>query len=202
MRSLASFKSMTSKSLAPVLFNSLTFIAFFVVVLVLHNAPLPWKVKKVNLLLASYVFYAAWNPPFVILLWISTVIDWHVAKRLFVEQAKNRRRALLAVSVVVNLGLLGYFKYGEFLLENFIALAAMVGEPFEPFDPDELRTRAAAWADRLRPFVARADAIIPLACIVGAPACDARPFEARPRPPGRRRLRRPPGSQPPRSTAR
>jgi hypothetical protein len=42
-----------------VLFNSLTFIAFFAVVLVLHNAPLPWKVKKINLLLASYVFYAS-----------------------------------------------------------------------------------------------------------------------------------------------
>ena len=60
------------------------------------------------------------------------MIDWHVAKRLFVEQAKNRRRVLLAVSVVVNLGLLGYFKYGEFLLENFIALAAMVGVEYQP----------------------------------------------------------------------
>jgi alginate O-acetyltransferase complex protein AlgI len=91
-----------------VLFNSLTFVVFFVLVLALHHAPLGW----------TTMFYAAWNPPFVILLWISTVIDWHVAKRLFVEQAKNRRRALLAVSVIVNLGLLGYFKYGEFLLEN------------------------------------------------------------------------------------
>ena len=88
--------------------------------------------QKTNLLIASYLFYAAWNPPFVILLWISTVIDWHVAKRLFVEQAKNRRRVLLAVSVIVNLGLLGYFKYGEFLLENFIALAAMAGVEYQP----------------------------------------------------------------------
>ena len=115
-----------------VLFNSLTFVVFFVLVLALHNAPLGWTTKKTNLLIASYLFYAAWNPPFVILLWISTVIDWHVAKRLFVEQAKNRRRALLAVSVIVNLGLLGYFKYGEFLLENFIALAAMAGIEYQP----------------------------------------------------------------------
>lgn len=114
------------------LFNSLTFVVFFVLVLALHNAPLSWTTKKTNLLIASYLFYAAWNPPFVILLWISTVIDWHVAKRLFVEQAKNRRRVLLAVSVIVNLGLLGYFKYGEFLLENFIALAAMVGVEYQP----------------------------------------------------------------------
>jgi len=49
-------------------FNSLTFIAFFACVLALHSLPLPWKAKKVNLLIASYLFYSAWNPPFVILL--------------------------------------------------------------------------------------------------------------------------------------
>jgi alginate O-acetyltransferase complex protein AlgI len=115
-----------------VLFNSLTFIVFFVLVLALHNAPLGWKTKKTNLLLASYLFYAAWNPPFVILLWISTIIDWHVAKRLFVEQVKNRRRVLLAISVIVNLGLLGYFKYGQFLLENFQARTATIGIDYQP----------------------------------------------------------------------
>jgi len=117
-----------------VLFNSLTFIVFFVLVLALHNAPLAWKTKKTNLLIASYLFYAAWNPPFVILLWLSTVVDWHVAKRLFIEQAQHRRRMLLAVSVCVNLGLLGYFKYGEFLLENFISLVALAGIEYQPPD--------------------------------------------------------------------
>ena len=116
------------------LFNSLTFIVFFVLVLALHNAPLPWNVKKTNLLIASYLFYAAWNPPFVILLWLSTVIDWHVAKRLFVEQAQHKRRALLAISIAVNLGLLGYFKYGGFLLENFVSLAAMAGIDYQAPD--------------------------------------------------------------------
>jgi alginate O-acetyltransferase complex protein AlgI len=117
-----------------VLFNSLTFIVFFLLVLALHNAPLAWKTKKTNLLIASYLFYAAWNPPFVILLWISTVIDWHVAKRLFVEEARSRRKFLLAISVAVNLGLLGYFKYGEFLMENFVSLAAMAGIDYQPPD--------------------------------------------------------------------
>jgi alginate O-acetyltransferase complex protein AlgI len=63
-------------------FNSLTFIVFFACVLALHSLPLPWTFKKVNLLLASYLFYAAWNPPFVILLWISTVVDWYAAQGL------------------------------------------------------------------------------------------------------------------------
>ena len=49
-------------------FNSLTFIVFFAIVLFLHNLPFPWSVKKLNLLVASYLFYAAWNPPFILLL--------------------------------------------------------------------------------------------------------------------------------------
>jgi len=57
-----------------VIFNSLTFLVFFAFVLALHTAPFfSWHQKKINLLLASYIFYAAWNPPFVALLWISTV---------------------------------------------------------------------------------------------------------------------------------
>ena len=116
------------------LFNSLTFIAFFILVLALHNAPLSWTTKKTNLLIASYLFYAAWNPPFVILLWISTVIDWHVAKKLFTEQVQSKRKVLLAVSVVVNLGLLGYFKYGGFLMENFQVLMSMAGIDYQPPD--------------------------------------------------------------------
>jgi len=106
------------------LFNSLTFIAFFILVLALHNAPLSWTTKKTNLLIAS--------PPFVILLWISTVIDWHVAKKLFTEQVQSKRKVLLAVSVIVNLGLLGYFKYGGFLMENFQVLMSMAGIDAEP----------------------------------------------------------------------
>ncbi len=114
------------------LFNSLTFILFFAVVLALHNLPLPWRVKKVNLLLASYVFYAAWNPPFVLILWLSTAVDWIVARRIYAAEQLGRRRAWLVVSVSVNLGLLGYFKYGEFLLHNWQALMASVGVDYVP----------------------------------------------------------------------
>jgi D-alanyl-lipoteichoic acid acyltransferase DltB (MBOAT superfamily) len=116
------------------LFNSLTFVVFFALVLAIHNAPLSWTTKKTNLLIASYLFYAAWNPPFVILVWLSTVVDWHIAKRMFVEQKQRRRKMLLAVSVAVNLGILGYFKYGGFLLDNFIALAASVGIDYQAPD--------------------------------------------------------------------
>ena len=74
------------------LFNSLTFVVFFAVVLALHYVPFGWRSKKFNLLIASYLFYAAWSPPFVILLWISTLVDWQVGKRLYVEERQSRRR--------------------------------------------------------------------------------------------------------------
>lgn len=113
-------------------FNSLIFIAFFAVVLTLHALPFSWTQKKINLLIASYIFYSAWNPPFVILLWISTVVDWFAAQEMI--RAKNpwRRHAWMLASVVANLGMLGYFKYGQFLLDNFITLAAALGVHYHP----------------------------------------------------------------------
>src|SRR5438309_8733809 len=98
------------------LFNSLTFILFFVIVFLLHSLPFPWKVKKTNLLVASYIFYAAWNPPFVILLWVATVIDWFVAQWMAKTEDDSKRKLLLVISLVANLGMLSYFKYGNFLL--------------------------------------------------------------------------------------
>src|SRR5499425_3205573 len=108
-------------------FNSLTFVAFFAIVLALHNLPLPWSAKKFNLLVASYLFYAAWNPPFLLLLWASTVIDWLVARRMHRQVTPGSRKAWLIVSLVVNLGFLGFFKYGNFVLQNWQALMNAVG---------------------------------------------------------------------------
>lgn len=107
-------------------FNSLIFLIFFAVVLALHTLPLSWKFRKTNLLLASYIFYAAWNPPFIILLWLSTATDWFAARRMAVSEG-HRKRFFLLLSIVVNLGLLGYFKYGSFLDENFALLMSAFG---------------------------------------------------------------------------
>ncbi|HPF37866.1 MAG TPA: MBOAT family protein [Phycisphaerae bacterium] len=114
------------------IFNSLTFLVFFGIVLCLHMAPLSWRAKKLNLLVASYIFYAAWNPPFVALIWLSTLVDWFAAKWMNASDNPNRRRALMLVSLVTNLGLLGYFKYGGFLLENFVELLRMSGVSYRP----------------------------------------------------------------------
>lgn len=118
------------------LFNSLTFIAFFAVLLVVYYGLRSWRWQKILLLVASYVFYAAWNPPFVILLWISTAIDWFAAGRLHAEERRGHRIALLWLSLGANLGLLGFFKYGGFVLENFQNVVGFYGMNYQAAKPD------------------------------------------------------------------
>lgn len=115
-------------------FNSFTFIIFFAVVLCLYHTPFTWRTHKIILLAASYVFYGAWNPPFLLLLWLTTFIDWLCA--LWMEGATRRsKRILLLVSVISNLGMLGCFKYGTFFLENFIAATDAIGLNYRPAAP-------------------------------------------------------------------
>ncbi len=102
----------------------------------MHSLPLPWKLKKTNLLGASYLFYAAWNPPFVLLLWLSTLVDWFLARGIHASKSATHRRVLLILSLAVNLGLLAFFKYGGFVLENFTALVQSMGFGFEPLALD------------------------------------------------------------------
>jgi len=114
------------------LFNSLSFIVFLIIVLALYYAPiLTWVSKKRMLLLSSYIFYGLWNPPLVILLWISTLVDWMAGKKLAIEENKRKRKLWLLLSMFVNLGFLGFFKYGNFLLENFTALLNTIGIEFQ-----------------------------------------------------------------------
>ena len=102
------------------IFNSLTFVAFFLIVLAAWQLRLPWFGRKMFLLVASYIFYAAWNPPFVILLWVSTVVDWWAAQAMVKSERPLTRKLWMLASVVVNLGMLAFFKYGQFLLLSLI----------------------------------------------------------------------------------
>jgi alginate O-acetyltransferase complex protein AlgI len=117
-------------------FNSLTFVVFFTIVVIFHRLLPTWKAKKVLLLVASYFFYAAWNPPFVLLLMLSTVVDWYVARGMARLEVPRQRRLLMVVSLVANLSLLGYFKYGAFLLGNFAALMHSLGVHYVPATPN------------------------------------------------------------------
>lgn len=83
------------------------------------------------LLLASYLFYAMWNPPLVILLWISTIVDYTAGKKLAVLENQRQRKMWLLLSMFVNLGFLAFFKYGDFLLENFVTALNAIGMDFQ-----------------------------------------------------------------------
>ncbi len=117
-------------------FNSYTFALFFALILGLYWSIPGWRRRKALLLAASYLFYGAWDPVFVLLLWTSTAADWIAARRIDALEETRRRRRWLLLSLLVNLGLLGYFKYGRFVLENLIWLLGRAGIDYQPAAPD------------------------------------------------------------------
>ena len=116
----------------PVLFNSLTFVVFFVVVLGLYWSLSSWEARKNVLLVASYLFYGAWNPPFALLLFATTALDFYLGSRIAGAATPGSKRGWMIASVTSNLSMLGYFKYGNFLLENVHWLLARVGVNYAP----------------------------------------------------------------------
>lgn len=113
-------------------FNSLTF-AVFLPVTVGAFWVLPRRYRPFLLLVASYVFYGWWDARFLSLIVISTLTDYLVARRLPETESSSRRRALLTLSVLVNLGLLATFKYWGFFVESAAGLLTSMGlEPNPP----------------------------------------------------------------------
>ena len=113
-------------------FNSFTFILLFGLVLILHYSSLSWKVKKINLLIASYVFYAASNPAFILLLMICTVTDWFASRGIANSESAVLRRFFLVAALIVDLGMLGIFKYANFFLTNCIWLLSLFHIKYQP----------------------------------------------------------------------
>ncbi len=111
-------------------FNSLIFFAFFGVALLLNHRFISWRIRKINLLVLSYLFYAAWEPAYVLILVASTVVDHFVVKRMIRTESQPKKRRLLIVSLTVNLGMLGYFKYAAFLTETLNAVVGFAGLEF------------------------------------------------------------------------
>jgi D-alanyl-lipoteichoic acid acyltransferase DltB (MBOAT superfamily) len=116
-------------------FTSLHFVAFFAVVYALYRA-LPHRAQNVMLLAASYYFYGSWDWRFLSLLLGSTVVDYLVGRYLGRETRPGRRRLALILSLIFNLGMLGFFKYFEFFEESLVALGSLVGWTFDPFTLD------------------------------------------------------------------
>ena len=113
------------------LFNSFEFAIFFSVFLCLYFGSAK-TVRPFVLLIASYVFYAAWRPSFLVLLVLTTLVDYSTA--LVIDNSKSaiRRRAALATALSINLGVLFSVKYLDFMLSNVIGAAGLIGIELPP----------------------------------------------------------------------
>ncbi len=111
------------------LFNSIDFAIFLPIIFILYWFVVNKSLKLQNLLIvtASYVFYGWWDWRFLSLILFSTIIDFLVGRRLSTENNQNKRKILLWVSIIVNLGFLGFFKYYNFFLDNFITAFSFFG---------------------------------------------------------------------------
>jgi alginate O-acetyltransferase complex protein AlgI len=117
------------------LFNSWGYI-FFLIIAVSTHWLLPHKFRTVFIGLASLLFYGLWRWEFSILLLISAMIDYTCAKNIYSSSNPGYRKRWLSVSLIINLGLLAYFKYTYFFIDNVGAGAALLG--FEPFSSESL----------------------------------------------------------------
>ena len=113
------------------LFHSFTFLIFFVLVFSLY-LKLSHKLQNRMLLIASYIFYGAWEWRYLGLLFISTLTDYLCG--IGVENCKEKsKKNFVYISVFINLTLLGIFKYYDFFAENFQSLMKNVGIETHPY---------------------------------------------------------------------
>ncbi len=113
------------------LFNSLQFAVFFIVVYLLYLV-LNHKWQNRMLLVASYIFYGAWDWRFLSLLFISTFLDYFCALKIHESNDAGRRKWFLSLSIIGNLGLLGFFKYFNFFAANLEFLLSRFGFHVSP----------------------------------------------------------------------
>ncbi len=116
------------------LFNSLEFAVFLPIVFILY-----WfvtarylKLQNLVLLLASYFFYGWWDWRFLALIFFSSTVDYVIGIQLGKDFPTRTRKVLLALSIAVNIGFLGFFKYYNFFSESFADAFTLLGAPFEP----------------------------------------------------------------------
>ncbi len=114
------------------LFNSLQFWAFFLVVFGLYLI-LPHRTQNRMLLVASYFFYGCWDWRFLCLMAFTTTVDYGVSHRVAAAHDPAKKKRWVAVSLVANLGVLGFFKYFNFFADSARALLLAVGWEVHPW---------------------------------------------------------------------
>lgn len=111
------------------LFNSIDFAIFLPLVFVLYWFVFGKNLRLQNLLIviASYIFYGWWDTRFLLLVFLSSVVDYIVSILLSTQENEKKRKLLLWTSMCTNLGLLGFFKYYNFFLDSFVSAFSFFG---------------------------------------------------------------------------
>ena len=109
------------------IFTSFEYVLFFAVVLLVRGFLRDFNTEKWFLLVASYLFYMSWSVPCGLLILATSLIDFSVGIGLGRIQGARQRRALLIISIVANLGVLGFFKYTNFLAGNVCSILSFLG---------------------------------------------------------------------------
>jgi alginate O-acetyltransferase complex protein AlgI len=111
------------------LFNSIDFAIFLPVVFILYWFVTNKNLKLQNFLIvvASALFYGWWDWRFLSLILFSSMIDYMIGLQLLGQENKTRRKILLGLSIVLNLGFLGFFKYYNFFVESFVSAFSFFG---------------------------------------------------------------------------
>jgi alginate O-acetyltransferase complex protein AlgI len=108
-------------------FNSVPYALFLPIVLGLYWLLRRRKPQNILLLLASYCFYGAWNYRFLVFMWFSTITDYTVGRWLSSTTDERKRKLIFAISLFVNLGILGFFKYEKFFVDSAADLVRALG---------------------------------------------------------------------------
>lgn len=114
-------------------FNSIDFAIFLPVVFFLYWFVANKNLRIQNLLIAvaSYVFYGWWDWRFLLLIIFSTFLDYSIGILLSKKKKVSTRKMLLWSSIIINLGFLGFFKYYNFFLDNFVEAFSFLGMTFQ-----------------------------------------------------------------------
>src|ERR1017187_62383 len=99
-------------------FSSIVFLLYFLPIVLVVYFILPHKFKNTFLLLSSIVFYSWGAPMFIFVILTTTALDFFLVKWMYVQKSDARKKAVLVFSVCMNVGLLFYFKYCNFFIEN------------------------------------------------------------------------------------
>ena len=109
------------------LFNSVDFLVFFALVITISVIIKNKNFSHIFLVVASYVFFYFSNNFLISLLIFSTMLDYYIAKEIWSTNSKSKKKRLLLISIIGNLGLLGLFKYADFGISQFNELFKLIG---------------------------------------------------------------------------